>query len=168
MGKAHSNQGHQLTLYHYTSRMHLRQILADQEIKLTGSNLIRPTNIRIVNGKAVSDADSYKPVVWFTSILDFKAAAFCGLEGSVIDKTEVAIMVVIRPPMIAHKWAEWAAANGIEQEWFNDLKATAPQWRNFYITEYPVRFDENTCVIFRPDIAEKLEVDADGKYNIPE
>lgn len=151
-----------LTLYHYTSTMHLKQILADEEIKLTSSNLLPPINLRIVNGCAVSDTDSYKPVVWFSSVLDFNAAALCGLAGSIVDKTEVAIMVVIRPPMIAHKWAEWAATNNIDKEWFDKLKATAPAWKTFYITESPVKFDDNTRIIFRPDIGAQLKFDAEG------
>lgn len=164
--KAYRNQGQQpqqgLTLYHYTSTAHLQQILTDREIKLTCSNLLPPKNPRIVNGNVVSDTDNYKPVVWFSSVLDFNAAAFCGLAGSIVDKTEAAIMVVIRPPMIAHKRAEWATANDIETEWFNRLKATAPAWETFYITEYPVKFDENTRIIFRPDIAAELKYDAEG------
>lgn len=146
-----------LTLYHYTSIYHLRQILEDQEIKRTCSNLIPPKNPRIENNALVSDNDNYKPVVWFTSVLDFSKAALCGVDGGLMDKTQVAIAVDVQPPLIAYKWDEWAIANGTDKEWFEAIKETAPQWHTFYVTESPVKLGNNTGVIFRPDIFEKVK-----------
>lgn len=144
-----------MNLYHYTSLDHLQQILSDKKLKLTQSNLLRPVNPRIENGTIVSDTDYYKPVVWFSSVLNFDKAKDCGLSGSFQDKTE-AVIVIKSSKQPFYKWSEWAKKNGIEKQWFNDLKKTAPLWNSFYITELPVKIDNDTGIIFRPDIAEEL------------
>lgn len=144
-----------MKLYHYTSREHLQQILADMEIKLTASNLLKPVNMHIVNGNLISDTDSYKPVVWFISVCDFKKAKNAGLKGSILDKTEVAIEIDTGIGNFC-KWDKWAISNNIDKEWFAVLKATAPLWNTFYISEFPVKVPEKPCVIFRPDIWQRL------------
>lgn len=136
-------------LYHYTSCEHLKEILNDKTIKLTASNLLRPLNPTLRNGVLADVTDSYKPVVWFTSLLDFKKAIQAGLT---IRKTEVAIMFDALPLQTVHKWTEWAERNNIEREWFDRLKVSAPLYDTFYITECPIKITERTKIIFRPDI----------------
>lgn len=145
-----------MKLYHYTSLEALDKIIEDGEIKLTASNLLRPINPRIVNGVCVDETDSYKPVVWFSSLLDFGKAHLNGLTGSSIDKTQAAIQIETGILMF-HKWDEWAKRNHIENEWFNSLKATAPLWQTFYISESPVKITPTTGIIIRPDILKQLQ-----------
>ena len=145
-----------MKLYHYTSIENLRAILSDNEIKTCPSNLLRPVAPKLINGTLTDETDSYKPVVWFTSLLDFDSAAnYLGLAGSATDKTEAAIEIetALRPFC---KWETWALKNGIDQEWFKALKKTASGWTDFYVIETPVRITEDCRIIFRPDIAEEL------------
>ena len=145
-----------MMLYHYTSLEHLAQILEDREIHLTASNLLKPIAPHIVNGNFVDETDSYKPVVWFTSVMDFGRAKGAGLDGSILDKTAAAIAVDSTSQNFV-KWETWAKRNRIETSWFNALKRTAPLWETFYITEQPVPITNDTRIIFRPDIQQKLQ-----------
>ena len=147
-----------MTLYHYTSLELLRQILNDKEIKLSPSNLLKPVNPKIINGELVDETDSYKPVVWLTSVSDFnKVVNTTGLEGSITDKTEAAIVIETNPIQAFYKWDTWALKNGIDTEWFKALKKTASGWNDFYITETPIKIDKRCNIIFRPDIYDKLQ-----------
>lgn len=146
-----------MKLYHYTCLEWLHLILQDKEIKLTRGNLVPPINPRIVNGKLVDPTDSFKPVVWLTSLLDFSRAGETGITGGLLDKTEAAIEIDTAGPQMFYKWNEWAIANGIDGAWFEGLKKTAPQWKYFYVTESPVKITDNTRVIFRPDIMRQME-----------
>lgn len=146
-----------MKLYHYTCIEHLHGILKDGEIKTTRSNLKEIVAPCIVNGIVTDPTDNYKPVVWFSSELDFDSAIKNGLDGSALDKTEVAIQIDTSGPQLFFKWDEWAIRNGIDKEWFGALKKTAPQWSYFYVTEHPVKItDNNARIIFRPDIAQRL------------
>ena len=148
----------QLKLYHYTSLYHLQQILADGEIKTAPSNLLKPVNPKIVNGCLCDETDTYKPVVWLTSVLDFYQAEKVGLSGSVLDKTEAVIQITTTPLQMFYKWEKWAQQNKIDKNWFEALKNTAPGWEDFYVTETPIKIDDNCKIIFRPDIMEKLSL----------
>ena len=142
-----------MILYHYTSREHLKEILKSREIKLTASNLLKPVKPAIINGKLSDVTDNYKPVVWLTSLLDFSKAIQAGLT---IEKTEAAIQIEMSPLQPFYKWADWAERNGIDKEWYQALKNTAPLWETFYITEYPLKITDTTRIIFRPDIKAAL------------
>ena len=144
-----------MKLYHYTSLGHLLQIFSNGQLKLTPSNLLRTKNIVIVNGEATDPTDKYKPVVWFTDLLDFDKAINCGLKSE-IDKTAVAIEIdTDNYSQSFEKWDKWAVKNGIDKYWFSILKKTAPQWKTFYITEKPVTLDEETGIIYKtPEIRE--------------
>lgn len=145
-----------MKLYHYTSLNNLRQILEDAEIKTSPSNLLKPVAPKLINGTFTDETDSYKPVVWFTSTSDFDGVAYAlGLVGSATDKTEAAIEVETAMKAF-YKWEAWAQKNGIEKEWFEALKKTAPGWADFYLTEAPVKITGDCRIIFRPDIAEML------------
>lgn len=151
-----------MKLYHYTSWMQLKQILRNGSIKRTRSNLKAPVSPKMINGHMIDPTDSYKPVVWFTSMFDFDKAEEVGVGGKNCypDKTEVAIVVDTDkfPQSFFHKWDTWAERNGIDPEWFDALKKTAPQWNTFYITEKNVPIDDSRVTIrFRPDIQEQLE-----------
>ena len=147
-----------MTLYHYTCLEHLRQILADGIIKTTHSNLLRPVNPRFINGVfADPETDSYKPVVWLTSTLDFSAGEGNGLTGSVYDKTECAIAIEVMFYHHFRKWDEWTKENKADKEWIARLKATAPNWRSWYISEKPIVMDSATNIIFRSDILAELK-----------
>lgn len=91
-------------LYHYTSTFHLPQIFQSKFLKLTESNL------RL-------DKTMYKPVVWLTTVLEPTGQ---GLEGSIVDKTEVRITV-------EHKekykyWKVWSRKNKIPKIWADSLE----------------------------------------------
>ena len=88
-----------MILYHYTSLEHLREILRDGIIKTTNSNLILPRNLRIEKGSLISDTDHIKPVVWFTSELNFDREGN-GLAWSVMDKTAAAIAIDTAGPQL--------------------------------------------------------------------
>ena len=138
-----------MKLYHYTNIDHLFQILKDGEIKVTRSNIVRPINPQVVNGKFIDQTDNIKPVVWFSSLEDFEAAKFSGMGAH---KTEVAIQVDTMGLQQFHKWDKWAIANGIDDKWFAILKRTAPAWEHFYITEAPVKITDSVRIIPRPDL----------------
>ena len=142
-----------MLLYHYTSLVQLQSILADKEIHLTASNLLKPIAphyIRLPSGikSFVDETDSYKPVVWFTSSPDFDTAINCGLGKR---KTEAAI-VVNSTSQEFEKWVYWAELNRIQRSWFNSLKRAAPLYETFYITEQPVPITDETRIVYRPDI----------------
>lgn len=144
-----------MKLYHYTSLRHLEKILNDGTLQTTASNLLKPVCPHIENGQLVDVTDSYKPVVWFTSVLDFEKARYCGLTGSVLDKTEVAIEVTPTALQRFYKWTEWAEQNNIDKAWYENLKSTAPLWDSFYVIEAPVGIRQ-AKIIYRPDIYNML------------
>lgn len=77
--------------YHYTSKVHVTNILKSGHLKLTESNL-KP------------DVEMYKPVVWLTT----KAIPNdleLGLNGSVVDKTEVKI--IVKPQKHFKTWTKF-------------------------------------------------------------
>lgn len=139
-----------MILFHYTSFSHLSEILEDGIIKTTNSNLLEPTNMHVENHVLVSDTDWYKPVVWFSSELDFENANNNGLGGGLMDKTEVAIAIDTTGPQMFYKWDEWAIRNNIQPRWFERLKRTGPNWRTWYISERPVQITDTTRIIPRP------------------
>ena len=99
-----------MKLYHYTSLDHLQLILDSKKLKLTTSNLQPPKNPRWEMGEdgimaLVSDNDDYKPVVWFSSELNFENAIKNGLYAR---KTEVAIVISDAKPPMFRKWIKWA------------------------------------------------------------
>lgn len=58
-------------LYHYTNLETMKEILESGALKLTPSNLKKPTNLHVGTNQfghqaIISDTDSYKPVVWLT------------------------------------------------------------------------------------------------------
>lgn len=136
-----------MKLYHYTSYEHLMEIIHD--------GFIKPARDRFINKNGTVEE---KAVVSFTTETDIEKAAYeTGISGGHrgrCNKNEVAIMVETFGSKAFKKWDEWAVANDIEKEWFQDLKATAPGWRKFYVCEniVPVN-DINTRITFRPDIA---------------
>lgn len=149
-----------MKLYHYTSVYQLGLIMQSREIRLSPSNLMRPKNPRLVDIDGIQtfidETDTIKPVVWLTTFLDFDRAVECGVSEG---KTECAIVIDDADKNVFKKWDKWAIANGIEKAWFNTLKQTAPLWRSFYVSEQPIVIPEKGIpVLFRPDVAEKLDL----------
>lgn len=90
-------------LYHYTSKVHLPKIFYSGYLKLTESNL-RTTE------------EMYKPVVWLTTDKEPNAQNL-GLNGSMVDKTEVRIHVKKKPTSTVKKWGQYSKKNKINKEW---------------------------------------------------
>ena len=76
-------------LYHYTCKEYVESIL-EEGLRLTVSNLLKPVNMRVVNGCLVSDTDGYKPVVWFSDSISPEKN---GLDGSRFNKKEIRVTV---------------------------------------------------------------------------
>ena len=145
-----------MTLYHYTSLYHLRQILDTGYIKLTASNLLQPVAPRLVNGVFVDETDNYKPVVWLTDTLDFGTAKANGLVGGMFDKTEVAIVIENATLKDFKYWVRWAKDNRMDKAWFKALTSDTPNFRSWYITEKPIPVDKSVPIVYRPDVLERL------------
>lgn len=152
-----------MKLYHYTSLWHLEKILADGEIKLSPSNLKEPVDLHFVNGAVVSSFDSYHPVVWLSNKLDFDTAKDNGLSGSIVDKTECALVIRNCTTPRYRYWLTWAKEHKMEKEWFKAMIESAPNYKTWFITEKPIPVDDNVSVVFRPDIYERLQR---GEYRI--
>lgn len=142
-----------MNFIHYTSLENLMKIRKDKVIKLTASNLVKPIGLQLSNGNLVDITDSIKPVVWLTSDSSFKTAMNNGLT---MNKTEVAIVIPGGVIMNIMKWDKWAVRNGINKEWFDCLKSTAPNWETFYVSESPIPFSSATEVRLRPDVVKDL------------
>lgn len=124
------------TYYHFTSYNHMLEIAASGKIKLTCSNLLYPTNPRIVNGALVSDTDDYKPVVWLTNkdtsdglgvdpITRFKP----------VDDDKRRIRITIESgTLIVKKWLSWAYHNHMDAKWRDSL-IKGQDYKTWYITE---------------------------------
>ena len=160
--------------FHYTSLFHLEKILADKRLDLTCSNLKYPENMRVENGNVVSDTDYFKPCVWFLDILDFDAAKTNGLEGSLFDKTECAIVVRDTPYRKIKSWEAFKSENFAylkrkDIEWISKLESCSTAVDSWYISEEPIVIDENVEIIFRPDILQAmLEADEEaGDSTLP-
>ena len=145
-----------MKLYHYTCQFHLDEILHDGFLKLTRSNLMQPIAPYVADGVFRDATDNIKPVVWFSSELNFKNAVNNGLDNDFIndplyDKTAIAIVIDTDNNGVYEKWEPWALKNGIDRQWLKVLKQTAPNWRTFYISEKPVKIDSNTEILYKKD-----------------
>ena len=156
-----------MELYHYTSLVHLRQILDDGFLKPSPSDLKRPVNLRKEKDErggwsVVSDTDDYRPVVWAYDKLDFEhAMAATGLDRgekygySSVDKAECAL--VFDGAGFSH-WLTWARKNHISEKWLREMFTDGTDYRHWYVYEGRVYLDDvNARIIFRPDVAERLQ-----------
>lgn len=124
-------------LFHYTSRCHAEQIIKAGYLKLTPSNLIKPTDARIVRNEdgtvdVVSElSDSVKPVVWLT---DSEDASRLGLECP--QNRDVKKQVRITVPMkdTYRWWLTWAERNRINKKWFKVFTAGC-NYGSWYVSE---------------------------------
>lgn len=103
-------------LYHYTARQHIPKILYTKSLKLTESNLR-------------TDEEMYKPVVWLTTEKEPNAYKL-GLDGSILDKTEIRIHVKKKPTSTVKPWGSYSKKNKIDKEWKSILEAnrTPKKW----------------------------------------
>ena len=121
-------------LYHFTSYQHMLEIIVAGKIIRTESNLLYPVNMRKVNGRIISDADGYKPVVWLTdSILPGRLGL--DIPGVSPEYAKDRIRLTIDPALIdAVKWTVWADQNNMDAAWRAQL-TRGQNFRSWYITE---------------------------------
>lgn len=115
--------GQKTILYHYTAMFHLPKIMQDGFLKLTESNL------RL-------DVEMYKPVVWLTDLAQPTARGL-GLDGSLLDKTEIRIHV--KKKVTFKTWEAFAVKNKMNKELkkvFSDDRSP----EHWYISTNPVYF----------------------------
>ena len=133
-------------LYHYTSRFHLPLILKDGFLKLTESNLRKPSRKEreeierqlelIAQGELSPDYDSgkslYKPVVWLT---DVATPIPLGMETEGFNKHE--IKIALRMQRHYESWDSWSKRQGIEVSWAKIIEKgyNADTW---FVSERPI------------------------------
>lgn len=110
-----------VTLYHFTSTLHLPKILAAGFLETTENNVAKP---RFVNGIDVN-ANRGPGVVWLTTQETVTPGKAFGLEGSAVDKTECRITVQV-PKRDVHRWDKWATRRCIELAWLEQQKSVTP------------------------------------------
>ena len=161
MGDLKSVKG--ITLFHFTSYLHMMEIIRDGKIKLTNSNLLAPTNLRIENGKALSDTDYYKPVVWLTSSYvperlgvsiivpdEFKQTE----EYKQTNKKRIRFEIPATEDLQIYKWSQWATANNIDDKWRKVLTKNM-NYNSWYVTEKEIPISAVSHII---DLEEETEI----------
>lgn len=129
-------------LYHYTSKQHLQQIIESGYLKLTPSNLIEPTDLKIITDKngdkiAVSElSDPVKPVVWLT---ESTSPERMGIDNTKFDKKQIRITI---PKKSTYKlWFTWAQRNKIKKSWYNRLIKDC-NYTSWYISEDIIKLED--------------------------
>lgn len=131
-----------VTLYHYTTKEHYKEILETGSLHLTPSNLIKPKHLHLdaEKGAYVDETDEYRPVVWLTSDNGASATSLGNFQDPHGKKTDVRISIAKARDM--HPWYRWAQENGIDRFWFKSLKRAASGWRSFYVCEREIPVSE--------------------------
>lgn len=126
-------------LYHYTSRIQAELIMKKGYLKLTPSNLIKPTDPKLIRDEDgvlswVSEiSDAVKPVVWLT---DSKDPSVHGLDKL---KEDVRITV---PMKDSYKWwVTWAERNRMNKKWFRDL-TKGLKYGSWYVSEEIISLED--------------------------
>ena len=142
--------------FHYTSLFHLNEILTDGFLKLTPSNLKKPSYIDYVDFKTVTDVDDYYPVVWLTDAYYFNQPEALGLERGdqgLLDKTELAF--VFKENKDFRSWKGWAKAHHIQDDWFMRLTENGNRdYKSWYVYSKPLSII-GSKIKFREDIPEE-------------
>lgn len=94
-----------MELFHYTSLLHIRQILQCRFLDVTHNGLHPMSN------------GSGPPVVWLTSDA---GAHQRWMEGSIVNKGEFRLTVSV-PDDEAHHWPAWSKEHGIHPDWYQAL-----------------------------------------------
>ena len=138
------------SLYHFTSKAHLLDIIKSGKIIRTCSNLLCPTNLRIVDGKYIDDeTDNHRPVVCLTDSLSPDKHGFEGArpldvpfqaykEGT---KKRIRLEILMRPELNIRRWGPWADENNMDQEWRKAF-IRGKDWHSWYITESEIPLSE--------------------------
>lgn len=119
-------------LYHYTSRMHVGLIMKKGYLKLTPSNLVKPTDLKLVRNEdgilswASEMSDLVKPVVWLT---DSKDPSVHGLSEF---KEEIRITVPTKDS--CKWWVSWAERNRMDKRWFKAIAGNF-KYSTWYVSE---------------------------------
>ena len=122
-------------LYHYTCKEYVESIL-EEGLRLTVSNLLKPVNMRVVNGCLVSDTDGYKPVVWFSDSISPEKN---GLDGSRFNKKE--IRVTVEKTDEYKYWDLWSKRYYMDKRWKAAL-TDGYHYKSWFVIERPVSVDE--------------------------
>lgn len=131
-------------LYHYTSKHNLEKILNTGYLKLTPSNLIKPTDMKIVKREdgsydVVSEiSDHVKPVVWLTDSLDMSGH---GLECGNAPDVKKAIRITIPMKDNYKWWLTWAERNRMNKRWMK-VFTNGKRYGTWYIAEEPIELKD--------------------------
>lgn len=129
-------------LYHFTSALHLPKILESGYLKLTPSNLIKPTDIKFVENEygfktAVSEiSDPVKPVVWLT---DKPEGGRLGTDGCPADKKQ--IRITIPNDKKYEWWVTWADKNRMNKSWRKAL-TNNQDYGSWYVSEEIIKLED--------------------------
>lgn len=128
-------------LYHYTSRHQVEQIIEAGYLELTPSNLIKPTDLRMVryedgNYGTVSEiSDPIKPVVWMTDSLD--GSEKFTKNNAIKQRIRISI-----PMKDSYKfWVVWARKNRMNKQWFKDFTQNS-HYGTWYISEEAIPLED--------------------------
>jgi hypothetical protein len=127
--------------YHYTSVIHLPQILLCGYLETTENNIARP---KFVGGYDIN-ANRGAGVVWLTTRESVPDNAF-GLDLSAADKTEVRITVRL-PRREVHKWEKWAKRRGIAPDWLAQQRDATPGFYSQRVIARRIYADEWVDVV---------------------
>jgi len=105
-----------VTLYHFTSELHLPLILEGGSLYTTESNI------------SLRKPHAGPDVVWLTT--HQAADARHGLHHSFVDKTRIRFTVSFRARDV-HKWRPWARSHGVDPRWLDALAVSggSSSWR---------------------------------------
>lgn len=107
-------------LYHFTDSLRLGFIMEDGYLKLTPSSLLKPVSIHVERDERgilsyVDETDSYKPVVWLTSIENAKG----GDLG--IHNLKCTIRIALEEKPEYRYYPVWARENKMKTNWFKSF-----------------------------------------------
>lgn len=149
-----------MKLYHFTSISHLMDILETGVVKLSNSQLKKPTaaEARVLNKyiKGSSEPPTQaeqklleqaligkNPVVWFTDREDPERIGLDDVTNKPVDlihdKKQVCI-VVEQTPEFKH-WQEWALKKHINLDWYRAI-TNGCDYKSWYILERPLKLSE--------------------------
>lgn len=133
------SNGNVKVLYHYTSRIQAELIMKKGYLKLTPSNLIKPTDLKFIRNEDgilswVSEiSDPVKPVVWLT---DSKDPSVHGLNKL---KEDIRITV---PMKDSYKWwVAWAERNRMNKKWFKSI-TNGMRYGSWYVSEEIIQLED--------------------------
>lgn len=130
-------------LYHYTNLETMKEILKSGALKLTPSNLKKPTDLHIGINQfghraMVSETDSYKPVVWLT---DSDSPERHGLANPIeqmppeLDKRRIRFVLEKKPDY--EWWHTWSDRNRMNKSYKKKM-IIGMDYGSWYICEHEI------------------------------